>query len=106
MAALEETGSTTEAGVVDNTDQHRFELRNEQGEVLSFADYRVRENTVIIPHVETAHEHRGQGNAARLMAGVVENLRATERTVNPLCPYAAGYLRDRPETHDVLAVRS
>ncbi len=107
VASLEASDSEagTSAGVVDNEAQSRFELRNDQGDVVSFADYRAQGSTVIIPHVETAPEHRGQGNAARLMEGVVENLRATERTVTPLCPYAAGYLRDRPETHDVLALR-
>lgn len=109
-ADLEEKVSELEAAdtapaVVDNEDQNRFELRNDEGELVSFADYRAQGNGVVIPHVETVREHRGQGNAAILMAGIVENLRATERTVTPLCPYAAGYLRDRPETHDVLALR-
>lgn len=89
--------------VTDNAAESRFELHNAYGVLLSFADYRDRDGALIVPHVETAPEHRGQGNADRLMDGVVENLRATGRSITPLCPFAADYLRDRPETHDLLA---
>jgi predicted GNAT family acetyltransferase/glutaredoxin len=92
--------------VIDNEAALRFELRSHGGEaaeLLSLADYSLRGETLVIPHVETAVEHRGNGFAERLMDGVVENLRSTGRRVVPLCPYAAAYLRDRPETHDLLA---
>ncbi len=98
-----ELHSASAPGVVDNVAASRFELRSETGEVLSFADYRDRDGTLVVPHVETALEHRGQGNADRLMDGVVANLRETGRTITPLCPFAAAYLRDRPETHDLLS---
>ncbi len=100
----EQISASSEAPrVVDNTDAHRFELRDSSGEVLSFADYQTRGAALVVPHVETALAHRGQGNADRLMAGIVEDLRSTGRTITPLCPFAAQFLRDRPETHDLLA---
>ncbi len=90
--------------VVDNVEASRFELRTEpDGELISFADYSDRNGSLVVPHVETLMEHRGNGFAAELMAGVVTNLRSTDRTITPLCPFAAGYLRDRPDTHDLLA---
>ncbi len=121
VAALSNSSSTSSAAsdsdasdrsaptgrvVVDNTEQNRFELRaSEAGdaEVLSFADYTVRDSSLVVPHVETAPAHRGNGFAAELMGGVVTNLRSTSRTIAPLCPFAAAYLRDRPETHDLLS---
>lgn len=91
------------SNVIDNVEASRFELRDTStGDIISFADYQDREGTLVVPHVETAMQHRGQGNADRLMAGVVANLRETSRTITPLCPFAAEYLRDRPETHDLL----
>ena len=35
--------------------------------------------------------------------GVIDDLRARSLTIRPSCPYAAAYMRDRPETHDLYA---
>jgi len=99
MAELE-----SEPAVVRNTDENRFELR--QGdELLSFATYSMRGNTVVIPHVETVAAHRGNGHADRLMEGTLSIIGADDQTVAPLCPFAAGYIRDNPNHHDLLATR-
>jgi len=88
--------------VVDNADEARFELQID-GVLRSFGSYSIRGDSVVVPHVETVREFRGNGHAAQLMEGIVENLRVTDRKILPLCPYAAAYLRDRPETHDLIA---
>lgn len=92
--------------VIDNVDRSRFELRNESetdSQVVSFASYSTNGNNgVVVPHVETAFEHRGNGFAEELLDGVMANLRKTQRTITPLCPFAARYMQDRPETHDLL----
>ena len=86
----------------DNPDRCRYELVVD-GEIVSIADYDLHGDTVVVPHVETAPAHRGQGNADRLMAGVLTNLRATDRTIVPLCPFAADYIRQHPDEQDLLA---
>jgi len=55
-----------------------------------------------VPHVETFPEHRGQGYAARLMEGLLSIIRADGRTITPLCPFAAGHVRDNEQHHDLL----
>lgn len=90
--------------VTENVDEGRFELRRD-GDLVSFASYRQQGETVIVPHVETLPDHRGQGYAGRLMDGVLAQLRASDRTITPLCPFAAGHIRDNPEHHDLLAAR-
>lgn len=99
-----DTDSDERFTVVDDTDSSRFELR-EHGELVGFARYSTGADptVVTIPHVETLPEHRGKGYGAVLMEGVVENLRATDRRVRPLCWFAAGYLRENPDTHDLVA---
>ncbi len=57
---------------------------------------------MVVPHVETVVEHRGQGMADRLMEGVVDLVRRDGMTILPLCSWAAGYLRAHPEHHDVV----
>jgi predicted GNAT family acetyltransferase len=80
----------------------RFELHRD-GELVGWATYRREDGTVVIPHVETLVEYRGQGFADRLMAGIVGIVRGAGGTIMPLCSFAAGYLRDHPE-HDDVAV--
>lgn len=87
--------------VVENVHLGRFELlRN--GDVVSFADYRGDDTSIIVPHVETAPEHRGNGYAAELMEGLLGILRSTGRTITPLCPFAARHIRDNEQHHDLL----
>ena len=94
--------TATELELVENREAGQFELR--RGEtVVSIASYSERGDTVVIPHVGTRPEHRGQGYATKLMDNIVAELRESGRKIMPLCPFAAAYLRDRPELHDLLA---
>lgn len=102
VAAL--VGNGSPATVIDNTEASRFELRR-GADLLSFADYRSRDGAIVVPHVETDPAFRGQGNAARLMDGLLEIIRADGRTIVPLCPFAAAHIRDDPEHQDLLAPR-
>ena len=88
--------------VVDLGAGRRYELRLD-GERVGSADYRVSDGVITIPHVETEPAHRGKDFAARLMASVLDDVRARQLTVHPTCSYAAAYMRRRPETHDLLA---
>lgn len=103
-AKLEELSATT-ARVVEHFDDSgsgRFELWLD-GSVLSFATAHQRDGVVTIPHVETAPEHRGHGNAAKLMEGILGLLRATNRSIAPLCPFAADHVRSNERHHDLVA---
>lgn len=90
--------------VVEDPERGRFELRRD-GEAVGHADYRSRGDSVLVPHVTTYAEHRGQGYADRLMEGLLDRLRDTDRTIVPLCPFAAGYVRDNERYHELLAAR-
>ena len=87
--------------VVENVHLGRFELLRD-GDVVSFASYRERDGSIVVPHVETAPEHRGNGFAAQLMEGMLAILRADGRTIVPLCPFAARHIRDNEQHHDLL----
>jgi uncharacterized protein len=88
--------------VIDNPSEHQYELWLGD-ERVGLATYAQTNGVVTVPHVETDPAHQGQGFAALLMDGVVDDLRARSLTIRPLCPYAAGYMRDRPDTHDLYA---
>ena len=90
------------ASIRDNRARARYELRIGD-ELVSLADYRRSDGVVTVPHVETKPALRGQGFAEMLMDGIVDDLRARSLTIRPTCPYAAAYMRDRPDTHDLYA---
>lgn len=79
----------------------RFELHRD-GALVGWASYRREGRSIVIPHVETLVQHRGQGFADRLMAGIVDIARRSDDRLAPLCSFAAGYLRDHPEHEDLV----
>ncbi|HEY1708409.1 MAG TPA: GNAT family N-acetyltransferase [Rhizomicrobium sp.] len=87
--------------VTDNPERSRFELV-EQG-LTAFANYRRRDDVVIIPHVESPPALRGKGTADRLMQGIVAKARADGFKIAPWCSYAAAWFRRHPENKDLLA---
>jgi predicted GNAT family acetyltransferase len=89
------------SAVIDNPDLGRFEL-TEQG-LTAFADYGVRGDRVVVPHVEAPVPLRGTGAAGRLMEGMLEIIRARGLKIVPLCPYAALWIRRHPEYADLVA---
>ncbi|MGI9605676.1 MAG: GNAT family N-acetyltransferase [Acidimicrobiales bacterium] len=88
--------------IIENGPADRFELHRD-GEVVSVATYTERHGTVIIPHVTTRPEHRGQGFAARLMDGLLSQLRSSGRSVAPVCPFAVDHIAQNPQHQDLLA---
>ena len=86
--------------VSDNVAEGRFELV-EQG-MTAFADYRLSDSRLVIPHVEAPPALRGTGTAGRLMEGVLTQARARGLKVVPLCGYAAAYIRRHREWQDLL----
>lgn len=88
--------------IVERPADDRFELLRD-GELVSYADYRTNDGGVlVVPHVETLRQHRGQGYAAQLMDGLLAIIRVDGRTIVPLCPFAADHIRADPAHHDLL----
>lgn len=88
------------AQIIDNTVRSRFELF-EEGK-LAFADYRLEDDILILPHVEADPGLRGKGAAGRLMAEVLELARERGWKVRPICGYAVAYIQRHPGVLDRL----
>lgn len=85
----------------DNTAEARFEW-DEDG-FVSIADYVVRGDVRVLPHVETPVAARGKGAAARLMDAIVGDARTRGYKLQPVCPYAVAHFRRHRDQQDVLA---
>ena len=85
----------------DNKSQSRFELDVEGG--VAFANYRMSPGVVTVTYTEVPAPLRGRGIGARLSRAVLEHIRAEGLKVVPRCGYFAGFIREHPEFHDLLA---
>ena len=66
------------------------------------ADYRLVGKVMHILHTEVPAALQGQGLAAALVQGVLDQARALGWRVRPVCSYVAAYMRRHPETQDLL----
>jgi predicted GNAT family acetyltransferase len=77
--------------IKDNTRQGRYEL-SEAGET-AYADYALDGRVLRINYVFAPPALRGKGTAGRLMQGIADTARARNLKIQPLCGYAATWLR-------------
>jgi predicted GNAT family acetyltransferase len=86
---------TDENRVVDNPDESRYELW--AGEKLAgFAAYDRRGTLTVFTHTEIDDAFSGQGLGKVLAAGALDDVVAKGRTIVPVCPFIAGYLKKNP----------
>lgn len=100
------TGPPRRLEIHDEPAAQRYELHDRSdpsNSLRSFAVYRLHGDTVIIPHVETRWEHRGNGFADDLLERVALQVRAEGRKIRPTCGFAAAFFRSRADLADVLA---
>lgn len=88
--------------VADNPGESRFDLRLD-GEIVGFAEYRPAGDSVIISHTEIADGHEGEGLGGVLVREALERIRASGKTVIPICPFTAAYIGRHPEFVDLVA---
>jgi predicted GNAT family acetyltransferase len=88
-----------QVSVRDNRELQRFELPVD-GQIV-FANYRRQPGRLVITYVEAPPALRGSGAAGRLMQGVVEEARAWQVKVLPLCAYARAWMQRHPEYRDL-----
>jgi hypothetical protein len=72
------------------------------GRVIGIAEYRTGPDFVVLHHTHTVREHRGQGVAEQLVAGVLDDLRSQGSKVIPSCWYVAQFIDDHPAYQDLL----
>ena len=76
--------------------QQRFQVIVE-GEAC-VADYRLRDGVMAIVHTEVAPRLNGRGIAGALVQAALDHAQAQGLKVNPLCSYAATYMRRHTDT--------
>jgi hypothetical protein len=89
--------------VVEVADRRRFEARAADGTVVGRADYERMGSVLAFTHTEVEPELEGQGIASALVAGALDQVRDSGRTVIAYCPYVRAWLRRHPDYQDLVA---
>ncbi len=92
----------TDVLVSDVPDEHRFEARDPDGELLGFAVYDTIGGTVVFTHTEVDPEHEGHGIGSRLVQEALDAVRESGRDVVAFCPYVKAWIERHPDYQDLL----
>ena len=82
--------------IIDNPDQHRYEIRVD-GELAGFVQYRRRPELIAFIHTEIDQRFEGQGLGSKLIAAALDEARGAGIAVLPFCPFVNGYIERHPE---------
>jgi uncharacterized protein len=89
--------------VVDNRSELRYEIRVD-GELAGTIRYTLAPGAITLVHTEVEPRHEGEGVGSALVKGALDDIRARDLRLRPLCPFVAEYLRRHPE-YDTLVYK-
>lgn len=86
--------------VIDNAAAGRFEVELD-GEV-AFAEYRLKDDKIILPHTVVPPAFEGKGVASALAKAAFGYARERKLTVVPTCPFMSAWVKKHPEQQDIV----
>lgn len=87
--------------IVDNPQEHRFELALSQ-DAVAVAYYRLEGDRTVLTHTEVPFEYAGQGIGSQLAKGVFDAIRASGRKAVLKCPFMGWFYARHPEYSDIV----
>jgi uncharacterized protein len=87
--------------VTDNSTESRYELHIDGG-LAGFAEYRLKDGSVVFTHTEIDSKVGGHGHGSTLVRAALDDVRARGLSVIPLCPFVKAYIEKHPEYADLL----
>jgi predicted GNAT family acetyltransferase len=91
----EEPTGATRNEVVRNDLEHRYEIWH-GSRLAGFSAYREHGTRTVFTHTEIGEEFGGQGLGGVLAKHAVEDVVERGRTIVPICPFIAAWLRKHP----------
>jgi len=87
--------------VKNNRVENRFEV--ELGDKLGVIEYRKNGPVYSLVHTEVPEEFRGQGIANHLVREALDQIKAEDGKIIPVCSFVRAYLRRHPEYQPLVA---
>lgn len=73
------------------------------GEEIGFLEYDpIGQVSILIKHTEVATGHEGKGYGAHLVRHALDDMRARNLSVVPICPYTLAFIRRHREYADLV----
>lgn len=76
----------------------RFDIHVD-GELAGFADYKLRDQTIIFPHTEIDPKFGGKGLGTTLIEYALNEIAKENLSVEPVCPFVSKYIGKNPEKY-------
>jgi predicted GNAT family acetyltransferase len=90
----------SQSEVTQNEAEHRYEMEVE-GQT-AFAQYNLNDSIITFTHTIVPEELEGQGIGSRLVSAALDDARAQDLKVVPMCSFVRGYIERHPEYQDLL----
>ncbi|OLT29332.1 GNAT family N-acetyltransferase [Nocardiopsis sp. CNR-923] len=88
--------------VVDAPERSRYEA-SADGRVVGFSAYHlIEEGVLALPHVEVESAFEGRGVASALVRESLDDIRARDLKVVPICPFVRAFLKRHPAYGDLV----
>ena len=87
--------------LVRNDGAHRYELQVD-GNVVGFAEFRVRPDYLVFTHTETDPHLERRGLGTILAKGALDDVRSRGEKIKAECPFIAAYIKRHEEYADLL----
>jgi uncharacterized protein len=85
----------------DNLAMSRFEMTS--GDSMAFVEYERADDRIVLTHTVVPDALSGQGIGSRLVAGVLDQIRANRAVVVPRCQFVARFIQRHPGYHSLVA---
>ncbi len=96
-----EPGGAPNIEVRDDPESMQFTVEVD-GKAAGKAEYRLRGETYVFTHTEVDPAFQGLGLANHLARSALDDVRSQGRTLVPLCPFIAVYIRRHPEYDEIV----
>nr|WP_298925180.1 GNAT family N-acetyltransferase [uncultured Allomuricauda sp.] len=81
--------------LIDNIEAKEFQFRI--GESIARIEYIKAKEKIYLTHTEVPRDYEGKGVGSELIKQALENIKARDLTLVPLCPFVAMYIKRHPE---------
>ena len=89
--------------VIDNERETRYEMRTEAG--LALLDYMREDGRIALVHTEVPKALEGRGFGTMLVKAALDEARARQVHVIPMCAFVRAYIARHPEYAALVAKR-
>ena len=88
--------------LIDDPVRRRYRLEDGGAEVAYAEVDPVGKESILIKHTEVIPAHEGKGYGSKLVSAILDKARAEGKSVIPICPFAAAYIKRHKEFHDLV----